>query len=153
MELTVSLWAAAFSRLASHRSRPRAPGCLAPVGGLPPPRPTRDSAPRTAPRSAPETARLGCGLSEFPSQPREEKWVPLLGLNSGRTLNNSYSSVDLGAPDRTGLQIFLSSPMASVLCVRSPIIEREEAMPSQRTKDAKRPFPSEEEEHYLCWEG
>lgn len=52
----------------------------------------------------------------------------LLGLSLGRTLISSSSSLDLSAPDRNGPQIFLWRPVASVLCVRSTIIDREEAM-------------------------
>lgn len=78
---------------------------------------------------------------------------PLPGLNPSTTLISSSSSLDLGAPDRTGPQLFLTHPAASVPCVRSAMIKGERAAwRGERTKDATRPFPSEEDEHYLCRE-
>lgn len=151
MELAVGLWAAAFSRLSSHRSRPRAPGCLAPVGGLPPSLPGAGFSTTNSAPERPGVCALGLRSERVSISTQRRKMDPLLGLNPGRTLISSSSSPDLSAPDRTGPPIFLWRPMASVLCVRSTIIGGEEAMPSERTKDAKQPFPSEEEEHYLCW--
>lgn len=141
MELAVALWAAAVSRLASHRSRPRAPGCLAPVGGGGGLRAPHGLQHHEQRHGAPQSLRACRARSQFPSQPRKRKMDPLLlELSLGRTLISSSSSLDLSAPDITGPQIFLWRPMASVLCVRSPVIEGEEGMPSERTKDAKRPF-------------
>ena len=64
------------------------------------------------------------------------------GLNPGRTPISSSSSLDLGAPDRTGPQIFLPGPVASFLCGRSAIIKGEEAMAVRGQKMLKDPFLS-----------
>lgn len=127
VELAVALWAAAVSRLSSHRSRPRAPGSTAPVGASLPPLlgagfSTTNSA--TVPR---EPCALAAVSASFHLNPEKAERTSA-GLNPARALISSSSSRSQHVPDRRGPQIFLSHPMVSILCERSGITKGEEAM-------------------------
>lgn len=127
VELVVALWAAAVSRLASHRSRPRAPGSRAPVGGSLPPLLGEGFSTTNSATVLGEPRRPGCSLSEFPSQPREGI-KDLCGVKSGQDPDQWLQLLISARPRQRGPQIFLSDPVASILCERSGITKGKEAM-------------------------
>lgn len=145
MELAVALWVAAISTLASHRPLPGAPGSRAPVAGLLPPHPGAGF--RTT-----NSAMEECCLSEFPPPPTQGRWMNLLlGLNPGKSLTSNSSSVCLSAPVK-GL-IFSSGALwlFGSLCEISNNKGKRRRCLGEKTKDAERLFPSEEEEHFHRW--